>query len=403
MKNRKYWVWLSLALGVATSAHQRLLPAFDNNIENIYNSSEDELKGLRLSPRQKSALLDKSTDEAERIIGWCDNNNVKILCYDDERYPDRLRQIPDSPTVLYYIGTLYKLDDMLCMACVGTRDMTRYGHDAAYAFCHDLAKCGAVVVSGLAAGIDTACHRAALDAGGKTVAVLGCRINKVYPMENRPLMVEIARNGLLLTEYHPFYKTSPMNFPKRNRIISGLSQATVVFEADNGSGSLITANTAKKQGRAIYALPGNIGNSGSVGTNQLISDGAKIVTRVSDIIDEYRYLYPDLGACDFIYDYSPAHKAKDSFIKTRKTARTAEDKSEKAPESVTEADPSEIPSDLTGVERVIFERLDISDARSQDYLYIPEYTPNEIMSALTMLELKGYIEVSAGNKYRRLK
>ena len=191
MKDRKYRVWLSLALGVATSAHQRLLPAFDNNIESIYRCSEDELKGIRLSPRQKSALLDKSTEEAERIISWCDNNNVKILCYDDEEYPSRLRQIPDSPTVLYYIGKLYRLDDMLCMACVGTRDMTRYGHDAAYAFCHDLAKSGAVVVSGLAAGIDTACHRAALDAGGKTVAVLGCRINKVYPMENRPLMVEI--------------------------------------------------------------------------------------------------------------------------------------------------------------------------------------------------------------------
>lgn len=413
MKNRKYWVWLSLALDVATPAYQKVLSEFEYNIIKVYESSKDGLSALKLTAKQKAALLDKSLDEAEIIVDWCDNNHVGILCYDDPRFPKRLASIPNAPVVLYYIGELYPIDDMLCLAGVGTRDMTKYGHDSAYAFCHDLARSGAIIVSGMANGIDSVCHRAALDAGGKTVAVLGCRINKVYPANNRDLMVEIARKGLLITEFHPFYKTNPSNFPKRNRIISGLCQATMVFEADAGSGSLITADYAVKQGRRIYSLPGDIGNSGSNGTNQLLREGAKIAVRSSDIIDEYKYLYPELNNVNSLFDYSPRSLNLDSYIapkrKTKKNTVTVNKKNSAVREEK-ELNENNIPakrpapdtSSLSETEKRIYEALSFEHPLSQEQIYLPGVDIGEVMSAYTMLELKGFIEALPGNKYIKI-
>ena len=407
MNNTKYWIWLSLALGVASSAPHRLLEAFNGDIGRLYSADENDLKSIRLTDRQYNALLNKSTDEAQRIIDWCSDNNVKILCYDDPVYPKRLAQIPDAPVVLYYIGELYHFDEMLCLAGVGTREMTRYGHDTAYTFCHDLARGGALIVSGLASGIDSVCHRAVLDAGGKTVAVLGVRINKVYPKSNRDLMVEIARKGLLITEFHPFYKTSPANFPKRNRIISGLCQGTIVFEADEGSGSLITARNALKQGRKVYALPGNIGNSGSAGTNALIADGAKIVMRSSDVIKEYMGIYPKLKNVDSFFDYTPKSRRTDSFVSKPRSVRKANEEasvlSEPAKGSVQEPKGS-VTDDfvpmvvLEKVEKEIYKRLSESEPASYDSLSIG-YSDAEVLSALTMLELKSLITVLPGNRF----
>ena len=376
MDNKIYWIWLQLALGPASTMYNRLLEYFDNDLKKIYNADLKEYRAAGVTPKRIARLSDKSLDEAQRIIDWCKDKKVGILCYDDQRYPKRLKSIPDAPIVLYYIGELYNFDDMLCLGAVGTRKMSKYGHDTAYSFCYDLARQGAVVVSGLASGIDTTSHRAVLDAGGRTVAVIGCRINKVYPAENREIMREIARKGLLMTEYHPFFKTQSINFPQRNRIISGLCQGTIVFEADSRSGSLITARRARAQGRKVYALPGKIGEKGALGTNELIQDGATLITRVNDILCEYEYSYNLKLSDNRVFDYSPVENPSDSYGKPKN---------------------DKIMPITDGLQKQIYDMLSTDTPLSVELIKVPGYEFGEILSAITMLQLADYVIQHPGN------
>lgn len=399
MNKELYWIWLSVAAGPGTSLPQRLMARFGVDPEIIYNATREEYSGLKASPRQLNDLCDKSLEFSTEILEWCKNNKVKILCYDDDKYPKRLKDIPDPPIVLYYIGELYNIDSEVCLACVGTRNMSSYGRDCSYTFSYDLARTGIVVVSGLAAGIDTTCHRAALDAGGKTIAVIGCRINKVYPRQNKDIMREIARKGLLITEFHPFAKTEPANFPKRNRIISGLCQGTIVFEADNASGSLITASYAVKQGRKVYSLPGRIGEDGSLGTNELIRyNGAILVSRVSDIIADYMELY-DINPSIFPYNYSPQHLYWDSYNKKKnkpviKTQDDDDDVLIPEPKTV-------LPEIKDPLQKQLYERMSYDTPIGLDDLIIPKVEVSEILSALTLLEISEYIALNPGNTYTK--
>ncbi len=380
MDNKAYWIWLSLAAGPGSTLPRKLVEYFDGDIKAIYEADEFQYRQSKATPKKIAALSDKSLCEAENIIKWCTDKKVKILTYGDAQYPERLKSIVDWPPVLYYIGEFYNIDDELCLGTVGTRSMTKYGHDTAYSFCYDLARSGAIIVSGLASGIDTTCHRAALDAGGRTIAVIGTRIDKVYPSENRDIMREVARKGLLITEYHPFFETNPSNFPKRNRIISGLSEATVVFEADSRSGSLITADLAKKQGRDVYALPGRIGEQGAVGTNDLIREGSKMVTRAKDIIDDYCDRYELKTNSEYLYDYSPKPIRNDSFGKKQKETIIP------------------ITDDL---QKQIYGMLNVNTPISAEQIVIPGRNYSEIVSALTMLELSGYVIAHPGNAYTK--
>ncbi len=380
MNNTIYWIWLSLAATPGSSLPRKLTEYFGEDITAIYNADEASYKKARATLKNISALSDKSLALAEDIISWCKAKRVKILTYEDKLYPKRLKSISNWPAVLYYIGEFYDFDRELCIGAVGTRKMTKYGHDTAYSFCYDLARSGAVVVSGLAAGIDTTSHRAALDAGGKTVAVIGTRIDKVYPAENRDIMREIARKGLLITEYHPFFKTQPSNFPKRNRIISGLSDATVVFEADTKSGSLITADIAKKQGKEVYALPGKIGEQGALGTNELIREGSKIVTRAKDILNDFKGIYSLKIEESNIFDYSPKNNNRDSFGKRQS---------------------EEIILITNDLEKKVYAELSVDIPLSAEQISVPGYTYGDIVSALTVLEISGYVCAHPGNTYTK--
>ena len=199
-------------------------------------------------------------------------------------YPRLLHLIPDPPPLLYYTGDL-SLASGLCAAVVGARKATEYGRWVALQLGRRLAEHGVTVVSGMAAGVDTAGHRGALGAGGKTIAVLGCGLDVCYPRSNRRLKAEIEGSGLILSEYPPGSQPLPYAFPARNRIISGLCPLTVVVEAGPRSGSLITAERAAEQGREIYAVPGNITSPGSMGANRLIADGAVPLVVIDDILD----------------------------------------------------------------------------------------------------------------------
>lgn len=211
--------------------------------------------------------------------------NYGIVSMGEPGYPILLPYIPDPPKQLYYIGDL-SLASKRCVSVVGSRKTTEYGRWVAYTLAQRLAEHGIVVVSGLAAGIDSFGHAGALKALGKTIAVLGCGIDLCYPLTNRKLKEQIAGTGLVLSEYPPGTTAAKYTFPRRNRIISGISEATVVAAAGLHSGSLITAELAEEQGRAVYALPGNINNVYHLGSNKLIKDGAIPLVVLDDLLEE---------------------------------------------------------------------------------------------------------------------
>ncbi len=292
-ENALRWLWLSQKAEAGAKYIVKVCEYFCDDIEKIYSAElEDYQKITGIGEEQARHLSDKSLDEARDILLFCEKNGVGILTLDSPLYPSRLKRIIDPPLVLYYKGVLTDLDSEVCVAEVGTRTMSEYGSRYAYSVAYDLAKAGAVVVSGMARGVDGMAHRGAIDAGGYTVAVLGSGIDVCYPKEHSGLMSEIISNGIVITEYKPNTKPSPYNFPKRNRIISGLSLGTLVVEAPKKSGSLITVDHAVRQGRDVFVIPGKLGELNSTGTNELIKKGARMITSGADILLEYQQLYP---------------------------------------------------------------------------------------------------------------
>jgi len=213
------------------------------------------------------------------------NNKIKILHLQDKDYPENLKHIYQPPSTIYVRGELLP-EDSIAVAIVGSRRATYYGLKNAQELGCKLASCGVTVVSGLARGIDTAAHKGALAAGGRTIAVLGSGLDVIYPPENKQLAEDITKSGAVISEFAPNTRPTRYNFPKRNRIISGLTLGVVIVEADKRSGSLITANFALGQGREVFALPGKIDSATSCGTHDLIKQGAKLVGSVEDIIEE---------------------------------------------------------------------------------------------------------------------
>lgn len=211
------------------------------------------------------------------------------LSQSDSRYPALLREISDPPDSLWVEGDGTCLQEGVCVAIVGARKCTTYGEKIAFDFASDLAREGVVVVSGLAYGIDTAAHRGALAGGGKTIAVLGSGIRQTYPAQNRELRRKITESGAVISEFEPDREATTWSFPRRNRLISGLSAGVVVVEAGLKSGSLITAYSALEQGREVFAVPGSLHSELSVGCHHLIQKGAKLVTCVKDIFEEIRF------------------------------------------------------------------------------------------------------------------
>lgn len=287
-----YWMWLSIVCGAGSSTPEKLFKVFGADARRIYNAAPEEYMCI---PGLKGETIDglcrKTLKTAYDVLDWCKRHSVGLIPYNSEYYPSSLKIITSAPIMLYYLGMFPNINRRLSISVVGTRKITEYGWKQAYSMGYDLASTGVAVVSGAALGVDGTAHRGALDAEGYTIAVLGCGIDRIYPKENTNLIREIAARGTLITEFCPGTPPSGRNFPIRNRIISGLSQGTVVVEADERSGSLITASYARKQGRPVYALPGNVGTSTSAGTNSLIKDGAKMTTDALDVLSDFAESY----------------------------------------------------------------------------------------------------------------
>ena len=244
-----HWIWLSLALSPNSPYSDLILQSFSYSASNIFNATKEEIEACINVPAELlNKLSDKDLTESQKILDYCINNGVGLLTYDSSYYPQRLKNIERAPVLLYFRGKMINFDDNVGISVVGTRTYSDYGKREAYRLAFDLATCGAVVISGMARGLDSFAHKGALDAKGHTVAVLGCGINIVYPPENEELMDDIISHGTVLTEYTPYTDPFGPHFPARNRIISGLSLGTLVIEANQRSGALITANYALKQG-----------------------------------------------------------------------------------------------------------------------------------------------------------
>ncbi len=430
-------IWLSLCTGVANTEFAPLITQFGSAYA-LFCAQESEIEALDISESLKGKLCNKSLDEAYGIIEYCQNHGVGILSYTDPVYPSTLRAIKAPPCVLYYKGKLPDFEKSLFISMVGTRSMSEYGKEMAYRISYELASTGTVIVSGMALGVDAACAVGALAAKGCTVAVLGCGIDVPYPRQHERLMHAIAEHGLVLTEFPPSTPPRGYHFPIRNRIISGLGAGTLVVEADLGSGALITAREAIVQGKDIYAVPGNVGDQNTSGTNALIRDGAAVVLGARDILQNYAFLYRDsvdtarLMRAQERSDPDPAVFArygvglpaaqvpaksvrtvreeqgvvpKATAFKATGPEQTDSPKSDTVPTQPAREpdhdDSAEVLAQLSQRQREMFAQIPLDKAISAEWLTRCGYPAHEVMMALTIFEIKGLISSLPGGLYTR--
>ena len=285
MSELRYWIAFNIVRGVGPVRVRALLDHF-GNLKRAWEASREDLRLAGLDDRSLHSLLAaRSSLDLDRELERIADVGAHVLTWESADYPQLLRETPAPPPVLYVKGTIAE-EDAWAVAIVGTRRSTAYGRQVTRVLATALARSGITVVSGMARGIDAEAHRAALEAGGHTIAVLGCGIDRIYPPEHRKLAAQIAAQGALVSDYPVGTPPEGSNFPPRNRIISGLSLGTLVTEAGQRSGALITANFAAEQGRDVFAVPGSILSSASAGTNALIQDGAKVTLRPEDVLEE---------------------------------------------------------------------------------------------------------------------
>ena len=389
MSALKYWLWLTELPGLKNQTRLALLRHFGTP-EDVYYADAGEILLTEGMTRQQAALLEHhKLDTADKILADCQRLGFRILTIQDAEYPSRLKNIYDPPCLLYMKGSLPAFDEEATGAVVGTRDCTPYGVASAEKLGYGLTSGGAVVVSGLAKGIDAAATRGALRAGGMTVGVVGNGLDVHYPYESRYLYEDVAAAGVLLSEYPPGAESAKHHFPARNRIISGLSVATLVVEAPERSGALITAETANEQGRDVFAIPGPIDTPTSVGCNRLIRDGAGLVTDAWDILQEYEARFPD-----------KLHR--EGARKLPKTlgyqARQQEEPKPVPPTVRLSSQETELTDDQIALMRVLSDEDPIQVDDLIDQTGIPT---RRVLSALTLLEMDNYVQQHSGKRYTR--
>jgi len=354
-----YTLWLSLIYGVGPH-RQRALTDHFGSAEAVYKAADNQLAaapGLNEANIQAVISSRKKLGEAERVMAESEQKGIRIVTLDDREYPSLLKQIHDPPIVLYVSGTLPD-DNLKKVGIIGARRCTEYGRAVTRELSKNLAERNVVVVSGMARGIDSVAHKGALEGGGQTIAVFGCGADICYPPESAQLMENIKLHGCVVTEFPVGTQPQPGNFPARNRIISGLSHVLTVTEAAKRSGTLITVNEALEQGREVMAVPGSIFSRMSDGPNELIRDGAGMVTSYQDILHTL-----NITEREFVQPIAPEELAPDEMLVYGCLSANPEN----------------------------FENIvDKCGLSAQNVNYI-----------LTMLELKGYLLKLPGQRYSR--
>ncbi len=386
--NDKYWIWLSNALGAGARVDE-ILSAFDSP-RSIYEADGyTRLISGVFTKAQYDKLAATPLENAEETVAVCEKHGWHILTPDCEEYPRKLRNLVDMPLVLYANGDVSLLNEEITVGVVGTRHPCRESVIIAHTICAQMTAKGALIISGGALGIDSAAHEGALDAGGKTVCVLGCGLGTDYLRINEPLRRRISKSGVLVTEYPPFSPVGRASFPLRNRIISGLSLGVLVVEAGEKSGSLITARCANEQGRDVFAIPGSILTTAYSGANKLIKDGAMAVTCAEDVLESYSVMYPeliDLRAKTVFNRSEPEPPAKPVFSK--KADPPAQIKTKKTAPDTVSPDAAAVYA-VFGAEPVHVDEICVKTGLA----------PSKVLSALTELELEDCIEPVQGKCY----
>lgn len=391
MASLKYWLWLASLPGVGNIMKLALLDRFGEPDAVFYAERGAYLLVEGMTAAAADALENKSLDRANEILGDCDRLGIRILTIRDSGYPVRLRNIYDPPLLLYVQGRMPLFDEEVSITMVGTRETSLYAQQAAEKLAFQLAGLGAVVVSGLARGGDSAAHRGALRSGGLTAAVIAGGHDVIYPPENGQLYADIAARGVILSEYPPGTSHSGRHFPVRNRILSGLSVATVVVEAPARSGALITADRALDQGRDVFAIPGHMWDESCAGSNRLLRDGAGLITDAWDILRHYTALYP--GRIKGIRPEEPErYGGEEPPPKPEK-----KEKPEKAP-PLPVLDLRESGS-LTDDQINILRALNGRTLQVDDIIDETQIPARRVLSALTVLELDGRVTQSAGKRF----
>lgn len=387
--NLKYWLWLSSLVKISPRKRLALLNHFKNPAL-LWEAGENELRASQLcTPKIISYIMDNDIKRnADKLTARVLASDIGVITIHDESYPRMLKYTADPPAVLYCRGRL--VPDELCVAVVGSRKATWYGLDTSKRLSSELARHGVTVVSGMARGVDSKAHCGALEAGGRTIAVLGCGVDIVYPKENFKLMDEICRRGAVISEFLPGTEPIPFNFPARNRIISGLTQGVVIVEASEKSGSLITADFALEQGRDVFAVPGNINSMNSSGTNRLIREGARIITCAGDILDEINIKHDDR------LDFCAEKKYRD--MKPALNPLLTDEAGKQSCSGCGENAGAQIGID----EKTIAEKLLNGPAHIDVIAHDCGISVQLAGSILLMLELSGFVEQLPGKFYRLL-
>lgn len=348
---KKYWIAFSHISGFGAVRFHKLIDHF-GSLANAWNANLSELSATGISKKIiENFILTKKNFDIEKTITKIESQGIDIYFSDEENYPLRLSEIEQKPPVLYVLGEILPADQK-AIGVVGARKMTSYGKQVTTEIAQVCAENGVTTISGLARGIDAVCHMETLRFGGRTVAVLGSGVDVIYPPEHRGLAIKISQNGAVISEFAPGAKPDRFNFPIRNRIISGLSEAIVVVEGSERSGSLLTAEYALNQGREVFAVPGPITSPNSAGTNQLIKDGALILLSPKDLLNFFNI-----------------NSDKMSQIR------------------IEHLEPTEI---------LILRNLGVEPTQTDDLFNACGLTMEKFMAVLTMLELKGIIDQSNG-------
>lgn len=407
-----HWLWYATLPGIPEKEKIELLQHFQDP-EDLFFAEESTLAQIEnLTEEGIQILCSRDLTKAREVLRECTDKQIEILTYADAAYPMRLKSLSDPPLVLYYKGRLPAFDTLPLIGVVGTRKASAYGLSTAKRMGFQITRCGGTVVSGAATGIDSVAMEGGLMAGGSVIGILGCGLDVIYPASNRRLFSEILRDGCLLSEFPPGTPPLKWNFPKRNRIISGISCGVLVVEAPKKSGALITAGCAREQGRDVFVIPGNVGVETCAGSNDLLRSGAIYADCGWDVMREYESLFPDrIHRDETPYQLvqlqdeleKPLIKVaqRSSFqhkkpLSAMKKEKKAIDNGAKAPYS----DPEDKSISLTDQEKEILSRL--SQPLLVDDLIAASGLPaGVVLATLTVLEVKGMITRLPGRRVSR--
>jgi DNA processing protein len=357
---RQYWVAFSLVKGIGAVRFQTVLNYFGDP-QIAWGAPTEALREAGLNDKIIENLVKtREQVDLDRLWDQMEAKGISVITSQDENYPKRLNEIDQPPPVLYMQGEIVENDEW-SVAIVGTRRVTAYGRQVAENIAGSLARNGLTIISGLARGVDSIAHKAALDAGGRTIAVLGSGLDRIYPPENQPLANQITINGALISEFSPNTPPEASNFPQRNRLISGLSLAVIVVEAGKKSGALITASFAADQGREVFSVPGNIFSPASMGTNRLIQNGAHPLLSAEQVLEILEL----------------------SMVAEHRSARVA------------------LPAD--GLEAQLYAALGEEPLHVDEITNRTEIPVEKVTAALTLMELKGMVRQVGGMQYVALR